>query len=226
MFHTGAARLKHSLTAVELWEFSWVERSSHRSHAWQHQAAVTTGECSPAQDGASPNKTEPQYMRERSVPSVFKWQLLEKFRNESHNITFEYLLVCFVINIFYYYCLYVSVLVNAVCVQMPREARRGHCISWNWHVSCAKVVRMELGSYGNAASTLNGQAMSPAQGLLLANKKSRRGPALCCWHLSLKHPFTSPPNLEADLHYVLRRLFCELTAERSRSDSVVTPAEF
>lgn len=69
------------------------------------------------------------------------------------HITFEYLLVCFVINIFYYYyCLYVSVLVNAMCVQMPREARGGHCISWNWGVSCAKVVGMELGSYGNAAS--------------------------------------------------------------------------
>lgn len=37
----------------------------------------------------------------------------------------------------------------------------------------------------------------------------------------LKHPFSSPPNLKAALHYILRKLFCELTAERSRSDSVV-----
>lgn len=174
-----------------------------------------------AQDGASPNKIEPQHMREKSVPSVFKWQLLEKFRNDSHNITFEYLLVCFMINIYYYYyyCLCVSVLVNAMYVQMPREARRGHCISWNWSVSCARVVGMELGSYGNAASVLNGRAMSPAQGLLLANEKGRRGPALCCRHLSLKHPFRSPPNWKVGLYYVLRRLFYELTAERSRSDS-------
>lgn len=78
----------------------------------------------------------------------------------------------------------------------------------------------ELGSYGNAARALNSGAMSPAQGLLLANEKGRRRPALCCPHLSLKRSFTSPPNWEAGLYYVLRRLFYELTVERSRSDPV------
>lgn len=169
------------------------------------------------QDGAPPNKIEPQ-MREKSVPSVFKWPLLEKFRNDSHNFRVP---PCLLHDIFYYYyCLCVSVLVNAMCVQMPREARRGHCSSWNWSVSCARAVGMELGSYGNAARALNGGAMSPAQGLLLANEKGRRRPALCCPHLSLKRSFTSPPNWQAGLYYVLRRLFYELTVERSRSDPV------
>lgn len=133
------------------------------------------------------------------------------------HITFKYFLVCFMINNFYYYyCLCVSVLVNAMCVQMPREARRGHCISWNWSVSCARAVGMELGFYGNVAIALKGGAMSPVQGLLLANKKGRRGLALCCRHLSLKRP----PNWEVGLYYALRRLFYELTAEGSHSNPV------
>lgn len=80
-----------------------------------------------------------------------------------------------------------------MCVQMPREARRGHCISWNWRVSCAKVG-MELGSHGNAASALMAEPCHQPSVYFLLTRKAEGG-QLCAADIYLSgilshHPLT------------------------------------
>lgn len=71
-------------------------------------------------------------------------------------------------------------------MQMPMEARRGHWILWSWNYrqlsagAVLWVLGMELGYSGKAARTLHNSAISPVQGLLLANRKGKMGPTLCC----------------------------------------------
>lgn len=64
-------------------------------------------------------------MRGKSVP-LFLNKLLGKFRNDAHDETVEYLLVCLIINILtsiIYECLSVSV--NAMCVQCQGRPEEG-----------------------------------------------------------------------------------------------------
>lgn len=130
-------------------------------------------------------------IREKSVwipvPSLFlSNNFLGNFRKESHDvITFKYVVVCFfIITAFIYVS--VSVWVSTTDVQMPMEARRGHWILWSWNYrqlwtgAVLWVLRMELGSSGKAARTLHNSAISPVQCLLLANRKGKKGPTLCC----------------------------------------------